>query len=49
MDDRTRLFNEIIKTYGQLDVLVSNAAISPVFGNLLDVRVIEAIDHEILF
>ena len=37
-DDRQRLLSETIAQYGQLDILVSNAAISPSFGNILEVR-----------
>ena len=36
-DDRKRLLDETIQKYGQLDILVSNAAISPSFGNILEV------------
>jgi NAD(P)-dependent dehydrogenase (short-subunit alcohol dehydrogenase family) len=36
-DDRKRLLDETIKKYGKLDILVSNAAISPSFGNILEV------------
>lgn len=36
-DDRQRLLKETIDKYGQLDILVSNAAISPAFGNILEV------------
>lgn len=36
-DDRQRLLQETIDKYGQLDILVSNAAISPTFGNILEV------------
>ena len=36
-DDRKRLFNETIKNYGKLDILVSNAAISPSVGDILEV------------
>ncbi|CAF3912851.1 unnamed protein product, partial [Rotaria sp. Silwood1] len=35
-DDRKRLLDETIKTYGKLDILVSNAAISPSVGNILE-------------
>ncbi|CAF5154753.1 unnamed protein product, partial [Rotaria magnacalcarata] len=37
-DDRTRLLNETMEKYGKLDILVSNAAISPVFGNILETQ-----------
>jgi dehydrogenase/reductase SDR family protein 4 len=36
-DDRKRLLEETIEKYGRLDILVSNAAISPSFGNILEV------------
>jgi dehydrogenase/reductase SDR family member 4 len=36
-EDRQRLLKETIDKYGQLDILVSNAAISPAFGNILEV------------
>lgn len=36
-DDRKRLLDETIQKYGKLDILVSNAAISPSFGNVLEV------------
>ncbi|UJR25482.1 hypothetical protein I4U23_006828 [Adineta vaga] len=35
-DDRKRLFTETVEKYGKLDILVSNAAISPSFGNILE-------------
>ncbi|CAF2891205.1 unnamed protein product [Rotaria sp. Silwood2] len=35
-DDRKRLLDETIKKYGKLDILVSNAAISPRVGNILE-------------
>ncbi|CAF0758746.1 unnamed protein product [Adineta steineri] len=35
-DDRTRLLKETIEKYGKLDILISNAAISPSFGNILE-------------
>ncbi|CAF0761281.1 unnamed protein product [Adineta ricciae] len=35
-EDRKRLLDETIQKYGKLDILVSNAAISPSFGNILD-------------
>lgn len=37
-DDRQRLFQETIDKYGKLDILVSNAAVNPTFGDILDVR-----------
>ena len=37
-DDRQRLFQETIDKYGQLDIFVSNAAVNPTFGDMLDVR-----------
>ena len=37
-EDRQNLIKETIAKYGQLDILVSNAAISPAFGNILEVR-----------
>ena len=36
-EDRKRLLDETIQKYGKLDILVSNAAVSPSFGNILDV------------
>ena len=39
-DDRKRLFDEIIQQYGKLDILVSNAAISPSFGSVLEVGIV---------
>ena len=36
-EDRQRLLNETINKYGKLDILVSNAAISPSFGNIFEV------------
>jgi dehydrogenase/reductase SDR family member 4 len=35
-DDRARLVDFAVKTYGGVDVLVNNAATNPVFGPLLD-------------
>jgi len=35
-DDRKRLFDETIKKYGALDILVSNAAVNPEVGAVLD-------------
>ena len=37
-DDRQRLLKETIDKYGQLDIFVSNAAVSPTFGDFLEVR-----------
>lgn len=34
-DDRKRLLEETIAKYGKLDILVSNAAVSPSFGDIL--------------
>ena len=36
-DDRKRLLDETIQQYGKLDILVSNAAISPAVGNIFEV------------
>ena len=36
-DDRQRLLKETIDKYGQLDILVSNAAVNPVSGNIFEV------------
>lgn len=38
-DDRKRLFEETIAKYGKLDILVSNAAVSPSFGNIFEVKI----------
>ena len=35
-DDRKRLIEKVIELYGQLDILVNNAATNPVFGNVED-------------
>ncbi|CAF0928993.1 unnamed protein product [Rotaria sordida] len=35
-DDRKRLLDETIKKYGKLDILVSNAGISPTVGSILE-------------
>jgi dehydrogenase/reductase SDR family protein 4 len=35
---RTTLISETIKRFGKLDILVSNAAVNPTFGPLLQVR-----------
>lgn len=35
-EHRTSLINHAITTYGKLDILISNAAVSPAFGPLLD-------------
>jgi len=34
--DRDNLLNFATQTYGGLDILVSNAAVNPFFGNILD-------------
>lgn len=35
-EDRNNLYNEAIKKFGGIDILVSNAAVSPEVGNVLD-------------
>lgn len=35
-NDRKHLFDETIKNFGQIDILVSNAAVNPVVGSVLD-------------
>ena len=37
-DQRAALINHTLKTHGKLDVLVSNAAVSPTFGPLSQVH-----------
>jgi len=36
-EDRTRLIQQTVTDFGGIDILVSNAAINPVFGPALDV------------
>lgn len=36
-EDRTKLIEQTLKDFGGIDILVSNAAINPVFGPALDV------------
>nr|KAF6391757.1 hypothetical protein mPipKuh1_003805 [Pipistrellus kuhlii] len=36
-EDRERLVTTAVKRYGGIDILVSNAAVNPFFGNLMDV------------
>ena len=36
-EDRERLVAAAVKLHGGLDILISNAAVSPFFGNLMDV------------
>ena len=36
--DRSRLVEETLKRFGGIDVFVSNAAVNPAVGPLLDVR-----------
>nr|KAF6499773.1 hypothetical protein HJG59_003868 [Molossus molossus] len=36
-EDRDRLVTTAVKAYGGIDILVSNAAVNPFFGNLMDV------------
>uniref|UniRef100_A0AC34GNY0 Dehydrogenase/reductase SDR family member 4 n=1 Tax=Panagrolaimus sp. ES5 TaxID=591445 RepID=A0AC34GNY0_9BILA len=36
-DDRKKLINYVMERYGKLDILVSNAAVNPTHGNLMDV------------
>lgn len=35
-DDRKKLFDETIKNFGKIDILVSNAAANPAIGSVLD-------------
>ncbi|KJE96976.1 hypothetical protein CAOG_09096 [Capsaspora owczarzaki ATCC 30864] len=35
-EDRKRLVQETLKSYGNIDILVSNAAVNPVFGSMLE-------------
>lgn len=35
-NDRKHLFDETIKNFGKIDILVSNAAVNPVVGSVLD-------------
>lgn len=35
-NDRKNLFDETIRTFGKIDILVSNAAVNPVIGSVLD-------------
>lgn len=35
-NDRKNLFDETIKKYGKIDILVSNAAVNPTVGSVLD-------------
>jgi NAD(P)-dependent dehydrogenase (short-subunit alcohol dehydrogenase family) len=37
-DQRTRLIKEAVAKYGGIDILVSNAAVNPVFCKTLEVR-----------
>lgn len=35
-EDRTQLFSKTVEKYGGLDILVSNAAVNPHMGNMMD-------------
>uniref|UniRef100_W5LWP2 Dehydrogenase/reductase (SDR family) member 4 n=1 Tax=Lepisosteus oculatus TaxID=7918 RepID=W5LWP2_LEPOC len=35
-EDRARLVSTAVQAYGGIDILVSNAAVNPFFGNILD-------------
>lgn len=35
-EDRTNLFREAVSTFGRIDIFVSNAAVSPVMGKILE-------------
>lgn len=37
-DDRKRLIEKAVENYGGIDILVSNAATNPNFGNIFDVK-----------
>jgi len=37
-DDRKKLFDLVIEKYGGLDILVSNAAVNPVYGPILETK-----------
>lgn len=37
-DDRKKLIEKTVENYGGIDILVSNAATNPNFGNIFDVN-----------
>lgn len=39
-EDRKKLFEEAVSKFGGVDILVSNAAVNPAVGPVLDVRLI---------